>query len=83
MMTRNDVWQALKMSFLEVFPEYTNKEICPQDSLQDLGANSVDRAEILMLTIARLKLQIPLIALASAQNMQGIVDILCNQMAAV
>lgn len=75
-MTHDEIWQALKVSLFEIFPEYVNKEIHPENSLRDLGANSVDRAEILMLTLARLKLQLPLIALAGAENMQGLVDIL-------
>lgn len=78
-MTRDDVWQALKTSILEVFPEFATRNINPEGSLRELGANSVDRAEILMLTLARLKLKIPLIELASAKNMAGLVDILCHQ----
>lgn len=78
-MTKDEAWQALKTSFLEIFPEFANQNIHPQSSLHELGANSIDRAEIIMLTLARLKLQIPLIEFASSKNLEGLVDILCHQ----
>lgn len=64
-MERNTVWEALKKNIFEIFPEYKNRTINPTDSLRDLGANSVDRAEIIMLTLVSLKLRIPWLSLPS------------------
>lgn len=78
-MTRNEIWQALRSSLLEVFPEYTNLNIIEDLSLRELGANSVDRAEIIMLTLTHLNLNIPLVEFANVKNMIEIVDLLCQQ----
>lgn len=78
-MTRDDIWNALKTSILEIFPEYVTKNISQEENLHDLGANSIDRAEIIMLTLMRLKLKIPLIKFAQTKNIGGLVDIFYQQ----
>lgn len=76
MQSRNEVWDALNTSILEVLP--ITHPIKAEESLRDLGANSVDRAEIIMLTLARLKLKIPLVEFASAKNIAGLMDVFCQ-----
>jgi polyketide biosynthesis acyl carrier protein len=46
------------------------------DRLQDLGANSVDRAEILMLVLESLGLQIPRVELFGPRNIGELADLL-------
>lgn len=53
----------------EVLPELAGRRWSSLDSLRELGANSIDRAEILMMTMATLGLRIPLVELAQARNM--------------
>lgn len=74
-MTYDEVLHTFLNSFKEVFPEFNSKTISPQDSLRDLGANSVDRAEIIMLTLARLNLKVPLVNFAQAKNIGELIDI--------
>jgi polyketide biosynthesis acyl carrier protein len=52
----------------EVLPQLADRPIQPGFSMRDLGANSIDRSEVIMLTLERLNLKIPLVELASAGN---------------
>jgi polyketide biosynthesis acyl carrier protein len=72
-LNRDDIWTALTTSICEVLTPLAT--INSTDSLQALGANSIDRAEILVLTLNRLQLKIPLIAFAQAKNLQGLVEV--------
>jgi polyketide biosynthesis acyl carrier protein len=60
-----------------VIPALADHPFKPSDSLKALGANSVDRADIIMLTLETLSLKIPLIEMARAENigeLAGIID---------
>ena len=52
----------------DVVPELETHVFSPQDRLADLGANSVDRAEIVAMTLSSLSLRIPLVATTAARN---------------
>lgn len=52
----------------EVVPSLRNHEFKPEDSLKGLGANSVDRSEIIMMTLEALSARIPMIYFAKAEN---------------
>lgn len=71
----SEVMSVLKGALVEIFPEYSTREIRPGESLRDLGANSIDRAEIIMLTMERLQLKLPLLVFAQAKNINDLVDI--------
>ncbi|MEV0636200.1 acyl carrier protein [Streptomyces sp. NPDC050619] len=52
----------------EVMPELDDHTFVATDSLRELGANSMDRAEIIMMTLESLSVTIPLVELAGANN---------------
>jgi len=52
----------------EIVPGLENHDINGDDSLRELGANSVDRSEIIMMTLESLDLQMHLVELARAHN---------------
>jgi polyketide biosynthesis acyl carrier protein len=81
MMSDNEAGEAFKASLFEILPELSSREISPTDRLRDLGANSIDRAEIIMLTLARLKLKIPLIHFAQANNIGALIEIIQHHLA--
>jgi polyketide biosynthesis acyl carrier protein len=74
-----EVFQALRAVTVEILPELAAKDIRVTDRLRDLGANSVDRAEILTKTMAHLRIRMPLVELAAAENIDGLVEILSRQ----
>jgi polyketide biosynthesis acyl carrier protein len=52
----------------EVVPGLEGHQFQSSDSLKALGANSIDRADIIMMTLESLSLNIPLVELAKADN---------------
>ncbi|MGD8400325.1 MAG: acyl carrier protein [Bacillota bacterium] len=59
----------------EVIPELKNHEFKPGDRLVDLGANSVDRAEIITMTMDSLTLRIPRVELFGAKNIGELAEV--------
>jgi polyketide biosynthesis acyl carrier protein len=74
-MTKDEILKLIVDHSCEVIPKLENHEFKSEDRLTDLGANSVDRAEILMMTMEALALQIPRIELFGAQNIGELVDV--------
>jgi polyketide biosynthesis acyl carrier protein len=60
----------------EVIPELDGHRFEFSDSLHDLGANSIDRAEIIMMTLESLSVRIPLVELADAKNLGELADLI-------
>jgi polyketide biosynthesis acyl carrier protein len=60
----------------EVIPALADYPFQPTDSLKALGANSVDRADIIMMTLESLALNIPLIEMAKAENIGELASII-------
>ena len=67
----------------EVLPDLGTRPLGAIDSLRELGANSIDRAEILMLTTATLGLRIPLIELSQPRNLGELAALLAERGARV
>ncbi|MDT3429044.1 polyketide biosynthesis acyl carrier protein [Paenibacillus forsythiae] len=73
-MTKEEIVQIIAQHICEIIPELKNHEFKPTDKLVDLGANSMDRAEIVMMTMESLSLQVPLVHLSGAQNIGELAD---------
>lgn len=67
---------AIVENTIEVIPELAQKEISRTDSLKELGANSMDRSEIIMMTLDSLSLNIPLVQLGGAKNIGELADLI-------
>ncbi|MFK4156422.1 acyl carrier protein [Streptomyces fungicidicus] len=65
----------------EVIPELEGHRFAPSDSLRDLGANSIDRAEIIVMTLESLSMSIPLVELADAKNVGELADLIHDKSA--
>lgn len=59
-----------------VLPQLEFHQFLLTDSLKDLGANSIDRADILMMTLDSLSLKVPLIEMSKANNIRELVDMI-------
>lgn len=75
-MNVEDIFNVIKSHACEVLPGLNDHSFQMTDSLRDLGANSIDRSEIVMMTMESLSLSIPLIEIASAENMGELAAIL-------
>jgi polyketide biosynthesis acyl carrier protein len=75
-MNSEHILEILRNHVREVLPELADREITRADSLRELGANSLDRADILIGVIEDLSLSVPRIELAGPQNIGELVDLL-------
>jgi polyketide biosynthesis acyl carrier protein len=76
LMNKQEIFAAIKQNILEVLPDVDEGRVVPETSMRDLGANSIDRADILIMTMESLRLKFPLAELGSVKNLQGLVDFL-------
>jgi len=81
--TTTDIFDIIAGHARDVLPELADQPLNRQHSLRELGANSIDRAEILMLTTASLGLRIPLVELVQPRNMGELADLLAARGARV
>jgi polyketide biosynthesis acyl carrier protein len=72
--TREAVFNLLVGHVREVVPDLAAHQFSSTDSLKDLGANSIDRAEILVMTLDDLSLKVPLVEFAGAANLGELTD---------
>lgn len=68
-MNVQDVFDIIVGHTREILPGLDDHPFQFADSLRALGANSIDRSEILMMTLESLSLKIPMVDLAKAENM--------------
>jgi polyketide biosynthesis acyl carrier protein len=74
-MTKDDIFSVVQNNILHVLVKLTPADIQPQISMRDLGANSIDRADVVVKSMADLGLKIPLIELAGLGSIGELVDL--------
>lgn len=75
-MTQEEIFKTLISVFSEIIPEVDVSAATPQDSLRDLGANSIDRADIITETMEHAGVSLPMVNFADAQSIGDIVRII-------
>ena len=75
-MTDDAMFLALKDAASAVMTELSPDSLTEQASLRELGANSLDRAEILMRVMEDQHLMVPMIRFALCQNLADIAQVL-------
>ncbi|AKU21010.1 acyl carrier protein [Massilia sp. MB5] len=75
------IFELLVQHTREVIPELEAHEFIPADSLKALGANSMDRADIIMMTMSAISLRCALIDLARAGNMGELAALMHEKLA--
>jgi polyketide biosynthesis acyl carrier protein len=74
------VREVLYQHTREVIPDLASHDFKGSDSLRALGANSVDRAEIVMMTLETLALNVPMVELAKAENLDELARLIAAKM---
>lgn len=77
-MTKKSIFQLIKKNIQEIIPDVDSNAIEIQQSLKEIGADSVDRVEIISMTLEDLGLKIPLIKFAEVKNMEELTELLAN-----
>ena len=75
-MNQQDIFNLITNHTREVVPLLVNHDFKQTDSLKELGANSIDRSEIIMMTLESLSLNMPLIYVARAENIGDLASII-------
>jgi polyketide biosynthesis acyl carrier protein len=79
-MDKENIFRLIADCCCEIIPALRKHEFKPDDRLNDLGANSVDRADIIMMTIEALSLQIPRVELFGTKNIGELVDVIYEKL---
>ncbi|WP_025684408.1 acyl carrier protein [Paenibacillus maysiensis] len=82
-MSKEELLTLVISQTCEVLPELAGHSFQSSDRLADLGANSLDRAEIVMMVMEALSLQIPRVELFGARNIGELVDVLHSKLESV
>lgn len=80
-MTKEQVFETVKGVIVEVLPQVEKENITIEKQLKELGANSIDRMEIVTMSMRELDLKIPLMSFAGVGNIEGLVDVLAENYA--
>ena len=75
-MTKDEIFEIITNHTREVLPELEKYQFKSDDHLKALGANSVDRAEITMMAMESLSLQVPRREMVGVQNIGELADLL-------
>lgn len=75
-MNKEDIFAIVTRHTQEVIPALRGHDFKPTQSLRELGANSIDRSEIVMMTLESLALRIPLVETVKATNIGELVNVL-------
>jgi polyketide biosynthesis acyl carrier protein len=80
-MTKEQVFDVVKAQILEVMgpDNVPPASIQPEVSLRDLGANSLDRMEVVSLSMQALSLRFPASELVKVSNIGELVEALYNK----
>ena len=75
-MSKEHVFEVVKNVISEILPGVQSELISSEKSLKELGANSIDRMEVVITAMEELGLKIPLMSFAEVSNIGGLVDVL-------
>jgi polyketide biosynthesis acyl carrier protein len=77
-MSRDEVERAVRDAITTILPGLPEDQITGDKHLKDLGADSVDRVEIIMALIDRLRLAEPMSRFSAVPDIDALVDVLCQ-----
>jgi polyketide biosynthesis acyl carrier protein len=72
------VFVRVRENLLEVVPDIDPSEVSMDTSLADLGCNSIDRAEVVTMTMADLGIEVPVMEFQGVGNIRGLVTLLAR-----
>ncbi len=78
-MNKDEIFHIIVRHARDVIPALEEHDFQQTDSLKALGANSIDRADIIMMTLESLSLNIPMMLMAKAENVGQLAGIIHEQ----
>lgn len=77
--SRDDIARAVVEAVTEILPAVPAAEVTGTRHLKELGADSVDRVEIILTLLDRLGLDVPLSSFADLPNLDAVIDLLLEE----
>lgn len=77
-MNDEPIFNTIKTAIGTVMGSLAPPVITQSDSLREMGANSLDRAEILMQSMDDLNVRVPMLSFAEAHNLADIVAVFAS-----
>lgn len=74
-MTREQILETMKEIISDIM-DMDASNITEKDSLKALGANSIDRADIIITTTEECEVKIPMMSFSNAHNIGEIIDVI-------
>lgn len=78
-MTRQEIFEVIKRSIEEIVPDINIENMTMEDSLKEIGVNSVDRMDIIVTTLEELGLHIKMVHFGGLKNIGEIVDVIIKE----
>ncbi|UJF34769.1 acyl carrier protein [Paenibacillus hexagrammi] len=82
-MTKDEVFTVVKGCIMEILPDLSEGDIRIELSLKDLGANSIDRADIAVSAMEAIGLKMSMVEFGQVKNIQELVNLLYGKKAAL
>ena len=79
---KEEIFAVIKANTLRILSEVPPDHITIDGNLTDLGANSIDRVEIVIYSLQELNLKIPAPELHGLKNLRAVVDLFYRHAAA-
>ncbi len=79
-MSESEIFDVIKNNILEILPNLNPDDIVMEKSMKDLGANSIDRADVVIKTMSDLSVKIPLVELGKVSNIGGLVGVFLQKL---
>ncbi|RPI70734.1 MAG: acyl carrier protein [Desulfobacteraceae bacterium] len=74
-MSELEVFQVIKRVTLEVLPFLPPDHITIEKNLKELGANSIDRMEVVTRSMEELGIKVPLVEFGKVKDLGGLVNV--------
>jgi len=74
--SRTAIARAVVEAVTEILPAVPAAEVTGHRHLKELGADSVDRVEIILMLLDRLGVELPLSSFADLPNLDSVIDLL-------
>lgn len=78
-MKYDQIFKIVQDSIIDILPDIQREEINIEDSLSNLGANSIDRMDIIINSMEGVGIKIPLVEFGELKNIKGIVKLLYDK----
>lgn len=75
-MTKEEIFDVLKEKLVDVLPELDKDSIQMTDSMKQLGANSMDRFDVLADTMDEIGIKMPLVKFGTLKCIGEIVEVM-------